>query len=190
MHRVLVALLCATVVTAGAQSMSRDEFKAHQVRIAAEHDTARARCKPLEGNERDLCKARADGARRIARAELDAQHKPGPKSAEAVVMARAETEHALAAQRCDALKGNPREVCRKDAKAAFAAAKAQAKRAAATTRAPAPADLAAARAKDATQKRRDAALFAAGRERCDAMQPALRDGCLADLRARTGQAGG
>ena len=64
-------------------------------------------------------------ARHIARAELEVRFKPGPKSQEKLALARAESSYALARERCDDLKGHNRAVCRKDAKAILAAARAE-----------------------------------------------------------------
>jgi hypothetical protein len=160
--------------SAGAQVMGKDEYRAHGERIEAEYKAAKVRCKPLTDNDRDLCEVRAHGARHIAKAELRAQYQPGPKKEEKLAMARAEAAYALAKERCDDLKGHGREVCRTDAKAGFAAARADAK----TVRA-----AMASGERDASSS----ALYAAGKERCDTMTGQARDLCVADLRKRYGK---
>ena len=124
---ILVAALAVMATTPMARAMEAGEYKAHHGRIQAEYLASKARCKPLQGNARDLCQVRALGTRHVARAELDTQFRPGPKSEEKLSMARAESTYSLAKEQCDDLKGNAKDVCRKDAKAGLAAAKADAK---------------------------------------------------------------
>jgi hypothetical protein len=187
MRRWIVVLAAAAAAGgAGAQVLGKDEYRAHVQRIEAEHDAARERCKPLEGNERDLCKVRAQGTLHVAKAQLHAQYKPGPASQEKLAMARAEAAHALAREQCDDLKGHARDVCRKDAKAQFAAARAQAKSVRSA--------LASGEDSMETQRRREevrveqsSALYAAGKERCEALAGTARELCIADLRKRFGK---
>lgn len=189
MKRALFALTaCALFTVAGGAgaAMDREEYSAHKDRIDAEHKAALARCKPMNDQGRDLCEVQAAGVRRVARAELDAQYKPGPRNAEKVMMARAEADYALAKERCEGVAADARDICRKDAKAAFAAARADAKAAkAAAERGE--------RSREAARQRRDArteqndALYAAGKERCDALSGQSRDLCVADLNKRFGK---
>lgn len=164
------------VVSCAASGMTTAELRAHADRIEADYKAAAARCKPLEGNQRDLCNVRAKGERHVARAQLQAQHKPGPRAEEKLALAAAEATHAVAREQCDDLKGNGKDVCRKDAKANFMRARADAK----SVRA----------ANDAGQARRDAqaeALYAAGIERCNGLAGQARELCIADLRSRYGK---
>ena len=63
-----------------------------------------------------------------AKAELDAQYKPSAKATAKVLEAKADAAYDTAKQKCDALAGNTKDVCMKDAKAAHVAAMADAKR--------------------------------------------------------------
>ena len=187
MIRVLLLLAVAGVCgSAAAQALGKEEYRAHLERVEAEYDAAMARCKPLQDNQRDLCKLHARGTRDVARAELRAQHKPEPANQEKVAMARAEAAYAVAKEQCDDAKGHARDVCRKDAKAAFAAARAQAKSVRSA--------LASGEYSKETQRRREearieqsSALYAAGKERCDALAGTAKDLCIADLRKRFGK---
>ena len=66
----LLAAVAFVGAAAQAAPMSKEAFKAQELRIEAEYDAAQARCKPLKGNSRDVCKERVRGARDIAQAEL------------------------------------------------------------------------------------------------------------------------
>lgn len=178
-------VLCAAAASAGAV-MEREEYAAHKDRVEAEHKAALARCKPMNDRERDLCAVQAAGVRRIARAQLDTQYKPGPRNTEKLMMARAEADYALAKERCDGVAADARDICRKDAKAAFAAARADAKVAKAAAQR-------GERSREAERQRQEArneqddALHAAGKERCDALSGQSKDLCLADLKKRYGK---
>ena len=107
----------------------------------------------------------------MAQAELEAQYKPSPRNTQKVAEARADAAYEVAKEKCDDLKGNEKDVCEKDAKAARVKAKAgrQGGRCAAK-----PADNPAEKAADVAQARKDAnaekndANYQAAKERCDA----------------------
>lgn len=120
------ALLGGAFSAQAAGPMSKEVRKAQLERIEAEYDAAQTRCKPLERRARGICREQARGARDIAAAELELAYQPSADNDENLRLARAEASQAVALERCKALEGNAREVCRKDAKAVFAAAKADA----------------------------------------------------------------
>ena len=182
----LLAALAVFSAGAFAQAMDRDTFKAHQARIQAEYLAAKARCKPLPGNQRDLCGLRAMGARHVARAELDLQYRPGAERVEKLSLAKAEAAYALAKEGCDELRGHQKDICRKDAKANLAAARADAKSLRAG-RESGPYSPESKRERAVAQRNEHDALYEAGKERCDAMQGTTRDLCVADLRKRFGK---
>lgn len=174
-------------VAAGVDAvMEREEYAAHKDRIQAEYKAALARCKPMDSQGRDLCEVQASGVRRIARAQLDTEYKPGPRNTEKLMMARADAAYSLAKEACDGVPADARDICRKDAKAAFAAARADAKAAKAAAERDARSREAARERQDAREKPDDA-LYAAGKERCDALSGQARDLCLADLKRRFGR---
>jgi nitroreductase len=63
-HRIAIAAAVA-LLGAGAHAtpLSREAYKAQEVRIEAEYDAAQARCKPLKNNARDVCMEQVRGAR-------------------------------------------------------------------------------------------------------------------------------
>lgn len=185
-HLFAWAALAWLAACGSAAAMERAEYRAQRERIQADYEALEARCKPLRGNERDLCQVRAQGTRMIARAQLDAVAKPGPRSSEKVQLARADAAYAYERERCDELRGNDRDVCRKDAKAALATARASAKAATAAARDGADPDESMKRRNAARREQADA-LYAAGKERCDALDGQARDLCMSDLKKRMGR---
>ncbi|HEY8358458.1 MAG TPA: hypothetical protein VIL30_13455 [Ramlibacter sp.] len=187
-HRLawLAAFLCCA---AGAQTgnangtMSKEAYRAQQQRIEAEYDATQARCKPLDRTARNVCNEKARGARDISAAELQMQFKPTPDNDEKVRMAKAEAVYAVSLEQCKSMEGNAREVCRKDAKAVFAGARAEAKL---------QKDVVAqgmrservVRDSNAIAERQADVQFAAARERCEMLPGEGKENCLADARRR------
>ena len=167
-------------------AMSKDAHKAQAESIEAHYDAAQARCKPLKHNAKDVCLVQARGARDIAMAELEMQYKPTAKNDEKLRVTRAEAAHALAREKCDPLDGNARDVCRKDAKAVFAQARAEAKLQTASVEDSLRSVRMVEERTEAEDRQREA-LFAAARERCDALAGELRSDCLLNARKRFGK---
>ena len=187
-HRIVcLAVLCAAAFGAqAAGTISKDTYKAQQVRIEAEYDAAQARCKPMKGNARDVCNEQVRGGRDIQIAELELQYKPTADNDEKLRIARAEASYAVQLQRCKSMDGNAKEVCRKDAKAVFAGARAEAKLqkdvVAQTMRSES-----VVRERTEQQDRQAEAQFAAARERCEMLPGEGRENCLLDARKRFGK---
>ena len=82
----------------------------------------------------------------------------------------------MAKEKCDDLKGNAKDVCVKDAKAAHTRAKVDAKANQKVTEV----------RKDATEDKRDAN-YALAKERCDALAGDAKTKCVNDAKARFGK---
>jgi membrane-associated HD superfamily phosphohydrolase len=121
-----VAACCAFAGTAGA-AMTKEEYKAQNDKIEADYRAANDICKALKANAQDICKAEAKGKEKIAKAQLEASIAPSPRAEEKVRMAKANANYDVAKERCGDLSGNAKDVCKKEAKAAFETAKAEAK---------------------------------------------------------------
>lgn len=106
---------------------SKQEYESAKDRIKAEYKAASKQCSSLSGNAQDICKAEAKGKQKVAKAEAEAAYKGTPKSATDAAIARADADYDIAKEKCDDLKGNPKDVCQKEAKAAHTKAKADAK---------------------------------------------------------------
>jgi hypothetical protein len=183
-----IALLAAALVGAAAHAapMSREAHRAQELRIEAEYDAAQARCKPLEGNARDVCKEQARGARDIQQAELALQFKPTADNDEKVRLAKADAVYAVSLQRCRSYDGNAREVCRKDAKAVYAGAKTEARLQKDVVAQQLRSD-GIVRERTEREEKVAEAQFNAARERCEALPGDGRDACLLDVRRRFGK---
>ena len=125
-----IAVALAFATGAQAQSTSARQVKnADQDRIEAEYKAARERCDPMQGNAKDICQKEAKGKEKVAKAELEAKTNPTAANQRKVQEAKAEVAYDVAKERCEDKKGNDKDVCVKDAKAAHERAKADIKRA-------------------------------------------------------------
>lgn len=137
----------------------------------AEYDAARQQCKSLAGNAKDVCVAEAKLARTRAEAQAEAIYKATPEARREAADDAADAQYELARERCDDKGGNARDVCMKDARAAYEGAKADAR-----------ADEAAAEARQDAAKDKRAAMREAQAERCDTLAGEAKDACLARAR--------
>jgi hypothetical protein len=189
MHHRLACLVTALCCAAGAHAagpegtMSRDAYRAQKQRIEAEYDATQARCRPFDRSARNVCNEQARGARDIAVAELQMQFKPTADNDEKVRLARAEAVYAVSLERCKPMEGNAREVCRKDAKAVYAGARAEAKLQKEVVAQSLHSDRVLRERSDAAERQNEAQ-FAAARERCEMLPGEGREACLADARRR------
>lgn len=129
MRKILGITMIVAVVTCGAAvaaPMTKDEYKAKKTLIAAEAQVDRQKCGARYGNAVDLCVARARGALKVAKAELEAAYKPSPRTNYAAAIARAQATEAIAKEECDDKARDMRKACVKEAKAALERAKAEA----------------------------------------------------------------
>jgi hypothetical protein len=182
---VAVAAFCLATAQAAAP-LGKETYKAHKQRIEAEYDAAHARCKPLKDHGRDVCAEQARGNRKVALAELEMQFKPTARNDGKLRMARADAVYAVALEKCKTADGNAREICRKDAKAAHAAAKVDATMHAEAVESDKRADKAT-RDHVVVDDRQADAQFAAAKERCDMLSLEAREPCLADAKRRFGR---
>lgn len=110
-----------------AMALTKEEYKAQGDRISADYKAGRDKCAALKDNAKDICTAEAKGTEKTAKAGLEAQYKPSPRNDEKLSLAKADAAYDVAKEKCDDLKGNDKDVCIKDAKAAQVKAKEDAK---------------------------------------------------------------
>lgn len=196
----VIALAVSLAFSAGAmaQSLSKNDYKAGQDKIAAEYTLAKTRCAPLSGNPKDICVAEAKGTEKVALAELEASYKPTRENRYEALVAKAEADYAVAMERCDDKAGNTKDVCVKEAKAAQTTAKADAKAQLKTSDANATADKTSAEAhskaneqateasKDAMAAKRDAE-YKVAKEKCDTLAGNAKDVCVNEAKVRFGK---
>lgn len=131
-HALLLGLVALAAgasfsLTAQAQSLTQAEYKAEKEKITATYKTDRAACDKDKGNAKDICIAQAKGKEKIDKANLQERYEPSEKHRYNARMAKADADLNVAKERCDDQSGPAHDSCRKDAKAAHTAAKAQAK---------------------------------------------------------------
>lgn len=111
-----------------APGISGDEYKREKDRIEADAKAAKAKCKDMKDNAKDVCMAEAKGNEKLAKKELDFKKNPNDKNRQDVEKMKAEVAYELAKEKCEDQKGAAEQAsCKKQAKAekdrAVAAAK-------------------------------------------------------------------
>lgn len=110
-----------------ANNAARADYEATLSRIDRDYHAADARCDGYSGNAKDVCRAEAKAQRDKAEADAKAAYQGTAKSRYDQRIAAADADYKVARQRCDELAGDDKDVCIKDADAAYARAKADAK---------------------------------------------------------------
>jgi hypothetical protein len=180
--------------TAVAQTVSSGDYQTGKTKIKSEYAAEKKSCASLAGNAKDICVEQAKGKEKVAKAELQDSYKPTLKTHYTVRIAKAEAVYAVAKQQCDDLAGNPKDVCVKEAKAAFIASKADANVQLKTSSAnDASAKASAVANKQAADIRADAsaekraAQYKVEKEKCDAFADTAKDNCLTAAKTSFGK---
>ena len=132
MHKHLIPLTVALAAVFGgnawaADAMAKDAYKSAKDTIEQTAKADKKACETMKANAKDVCQAEAKAKEKIAKAELDAQNKPGSKADEKVALMKAEGAYEVAKEKCEDQKGKEMAACKKDAKTAHDKAKADAK---------------------------------------------------------------
>ena len=154
-------------------AMTVSEYDTAKSRAEAQFKSARGQCDSLSGNPKDVCIAEAKAAEKKAKADAEAQYKNTEKARADARIAAAEADYEVAKARCDALTGNDKDVCIKEAKAAEVRATADAK---AT-------DKVAAVRQEAREDKLEAD-YKVALEKCDAFSGPAKDSCVASAKAK------
>jgi len=127
-HALSTLAVAACFVFAGAASAQTDKAgaKAEKERIEADYKASKDRCGQWKDNAQDIGKVEAKGKYKVAKAEMEAKTEPSPRHDAKVRTEKADAAYQLAKEKCDDMKGDAKNSCQKDAKAAFASAKAEA----------------------------------------------------------------
>ena len=194
MSKLMISLLAAAgIAFAGAanaadtKTMSRDAYKADKDKIEAQYKADKDQCKSMSGNAKDVCQAEAKGNEKVAKAQLEADYKNTDKARNDARVAKADADYDVAKEKCDDLSGNQKDVCVKEAKAAHAKAKADAKVAKVDHKVSAnSAEKRADVRKEAREDTREAQ-YKVAVEKCDAMSGAAKDQCVKDAKTHYGK---
>ena len=171
-NALLAVALCATGITAYA-SITKEEHKAAVQNAEMSYKNAKAACASLAGNAKDVCVGEAKVQMTYAVAKTDGEFKNTPKAIYDGRKDVATAEYDLAKIKCDALAGNAKDVCIKEAKAVEVRAQADAK--AGTKISEARAD-----ASDA----KSTANYKVAIEKCDTFSGDAKDSCVKDAKLR------
>jgi len=189
--KLMVALFAAAgLCLAGgvsAQTMNKEARDQAIKNAEMQYTTDKAACDALKGNAKDVCTEEAKGKEKVAKAEAAAAYENTPKARENARLARANAVYEVAEEKCDDLAGNAKDVCVKEAKAAYVKAKADAKvdRVAADTQQDAAQKTASAR-REAAEDKRDAE-YKVAIEKCDSLASTAKDACVRDAKTRYGK---
>jgi hypothetical protein len=185
LHWIGTAALGLALAAPASAAMTAAEYKQAQQKADADYKVAAERCKPLRGNEKDVCMNDAKAARDSAKAQARAEYKATPKARAEAKEDMAEAKYRAAKERCDALTGNEKDVCIQRAKADKEKAEADATKDRRVAEARTDAQKADARA-DAQNEKRDAE-YRVAREKCDSLKGEAKDRCVEDAKARFGK---
>jgi hypothetical protein len=178
-------IFAAVLMTVATVALSTSSFAAGQAKATykaaektadADYKIARDKCDALSGNPKDVCIAEAKAARVQTTEQAEATYKNTAKARASALKKIAGANYDVAKAKCDAKSGNDKDVCIKEAKAALATGKANAKE---------DKKISEARA-EASEDKRDAAYKVAA-EKCDAMSGANKDACVAQAKVAYGK---
>jgi hypothetical protein len=115
-HLMVLALVLGVgaggvVYSAETAMNNKGAIKAAEQRIEAQGKAQRSACGRLQGGAKDVCEVQAKGWEKVARAQLEAQSRPGPQTEKQVKFARADADFDVAKQRCKALKDRAQDTC-------------------------------------------------------------------------------
>lgn len=177
-ERLLDALVIglAMPTIAVAATMTNGELSQAKARAAADYKAAIARCATLSGNPKDVCKAEAKAAEVRAQSEAEATFRNTDKARRDAQAGIAAADYAVAKTKCDALAGNAKVVCVKEAKASEIKARSETKGAEKIVLA----------RQDVVADRRYADLSAA-LEKCNPLADSAKETCVANARAKAGK---
>jgi hypothetical protein len=130
----VTALCCAAAGSAFAATavapkppMTKQAYEAAQKKIEAEYRSDQKTCDTVKGHTREVCQVEARGKHKALLAELKAQYQPSPEASQEAKNVTAEANYDVARKKCEAARGNAKDRCVKEAKAAREAAIRQAK---------------------------------------------------------------
>ena len=173
----LFAVLCCTGAGAWAATPeAKLEYQRANEAAKAAYKAASARCDAITGNPKDVCLAEAKAARVRAEQEANAHYKNTLKAYTASRIKIADANYDLDKVKCDALTGNDKDVCIKQAKATQVAARADAK-----------ADKKAIEARTDARDDKRTAEYKVALEKCDAFAGAVKDSCVSAAKSQYGK---
>ena len=161
---------------AQAANISKDEYASGKTRVGAEYKTAKAACDSLAGNTKDICQEESKAKHKVALADMKYSYTGKLSDRTSALETKAETEYAVAKEKCDDKAGNDKSVCVKEAKAIEVKAKADARTNEKVS------DVKA----DATAEKHDADYDVAA-QKCDVLAGDAKTSCISAAKAKFGK---
>ena len=103
-----------------AQSMNKDKYVALNENIKLEYQASKKRCEPLTKSDASFCQLKAEAARNIARAELEADFKPTIQNRYNANMIEASANYAVASKQCEIMQQQQSITCKQLTKETYA----------------------------------------------------------------------
>ena len=97
--------------------ISGDEYKREKDRVEADAKSAKARCKDMKDNAKDVCMAEAKATEKVAKKELDYKKNPNDKNLADLEKMKVEAAYEVAKEKCEDSKDQSQVAsCKKQAK--------------------------------------------------------------------------
>jgi hypothetical protein len=116
MNKLLTGMLAGCAISAAfvsnvAFADDSPYYKSEMSKAKAQYESDKQRCDTLKGNDRDVCKDRASANLKIAEADLKAYEKNTSAAAIKAEDERISQEYKVDKEKCDAYKGNAKDIC-------------------------------------------------------------------------------
>ena len=113
-HTVALTLLSALMAVGCAQTS--DFHSTAKREVDADYKAARAQCRSLQGNARDICDEEARARARVDKAELAQRYQPSAQHQRELDEAKARSTYDVARERCSDNTGPARRSCEQQAR--------------------------------------------------------------------------
>ena len=168
-NAITLAIGLAFGIAAMADGMSKEQYDSLEKNLRAEYRADKIRCKSLYGNAYDVCVTEAKGKKNVAKADLEASYRPSAKTQYNSRVIKSDADYDVAREKCEALSGTSRGICRADAKVRQNEREDDGRMADAY--------------RDPDVDRRDVE-YSVAREKCDALEGTSKGMCRADAKIR------
>jgi len=164
------------VVLYASDDVAKANYKVAKENAAAAYKAARARCDALRGKPRDICIVEAKAEEKRTNANAEAQYENTPKAKMKARIAIADADYSVAREKCNAQSGYAKNVCIKEAKAAYEKAKVDARSSREIEKIKS----------DSTQEKSDAD-YKVAIEKCDSLAGPSKEACVAAAKSKYGK---
>lgn len=171
-----VAATMSVAGVASAANISPAAYNGARTELRNMYKAERDTCSTQSGNAKDICVATAKGREDVAMKHLEFQRSGTPKNGRDLAEARYKARYEIAKEVCDDQAGDAKKTCVATAKADADKAKADIKMNKTVTE-----------ARVDARETKDKADYKVANERCDTLQSAAKDSCMATAKARFNQ---